>query len=634
VAQARSIQFELAQFEHLVETQRGHIVRVKGTWTSTARGELPHPTLLAGPDDAAVRVAPLPIPGQAPPATDGETPWLATYSIPKHLFEGTVAPRCRLQPAPEVLIDLPALDMPEPGTVTATRPPISASSMAAPAAEPPAPSAAAPAPAPAGKGFRDLLGSALRAHKRLIAAVAAVAVLGSLAGLALRSPTYRASSQLLVTPLPSDSSALQGLVRAGGDPAQTVDTAAALVGSHDAAVGTARKLGAGWSVQRVLDHVSVTPHGDSNVLDIEADADNGPDAARASTTFTLTALALRDAQLRRLADTALARATAARAAITDPTGAEAEALDVRIAELNRIKANGDPTLSLLKRAAVPLSADGLPVPAILVLGLIAGLILGAGAAVLYDLAGPGRIDSEGDIHALYPVPILTRLPALPRNVPAATAAPVREALRTLEVQLALAEGRHRALMVSSASSGDGKTTTAIGLALELAAAQRAVILVDLDLRKPDLANRLGVRVDRGIEDLLAGSAPLADVLTPVPGHHGVELLAPVGQTHLGTLDDVARQLPDIVEGATALADYVVIDSPPLGEVSDALTFAPTVDDLLLVCRLGRTRRSSFVAMRDLLRRVGHEPSGLIVIGGAGTSVPVSTYPVATGGVAP
>jgi Mrp family chromosome partitioning ATPase len=254
--------------------------------------------------------------------------------------------------------------------------------------------------------------------------------------------------------------------------------------------------------------------------------------------------------------------------------------------------------------------------------------------VLYDLAGPGRIDTEADIRALYPVPILTRLPALPRGVPAATAAPVREALRTLEVQLALADGRHRALMVSSASSGDGKTTTAIGLALELADSGRAVILVDLDLRKPELAERLGVRVDRGVEELLAGTAPLADVLTPVPGHQGVELLAPVGQTHLGTLDDVARQLPDIVEGATALADYVVIDSPPLGEVSDALTFAPTVDDLLLVCRLGRTRRSSFEAMRDLLRRVGHEPSGLIVIGGSGAPAPAAPYRVATGGVVP
>jgi Mrp family chromosome partitioning ATPase len=280
---------------------------------------------------------------------------------------------------------------------------------------------------------------------------------------------------------------------------------------------------------------------------------------------------------------------------------------------------------------VPRSPEGLPPAAIVILSLLAGLVLGIGVAVLYDLIGPGRIDTEDDVDALYPLPVLTRLPTLPRGAPTATAPPVREALRTLEVQLDLAPGRHRAVMVTSASSGDGKTTTALGFALELAAADHAVILVDLDLRKPDLAGRLGMTPERGIEDVLAGSMPLADALVPVDAHPGVQLLAPVGDTNLMTLDEVARHLPEIVEGATALADYVVLDTPPLGEVSDALTFSRAVDDLLVVCRLGRTRRGPFESMRELLGRVGVQPTGLVLIGAGGTGR--TSYPVATGGLA-
>jgi Mrp family chromosome partitioning ATPase len=119
----------------------------------------------------------------------------------------------------------------------------------------------------------------------------------------------------------------------------------------------------------------------------------------------------------------------------------------------------------------------------------------------------------------------------------------------------------------------------------------------------------------------------------VPNASGLELLSPVGPGELSTLEAVAAQLPDIVEGATALADYVVFDTPPVGEISDALTFARAVDDVLIVCRLGQTSRPSFESMRDQLERVGARPSGLVVIGGRAARS--SSYdPVATGGLVP
>ena len=622
MADAGTIDFELARFEHLVETQRGHIVRVGGTWSTPTPRELPHPTLLAGEREEVVRIAPLPIPGQQPPRADGESPWLATYSIPKHLFDEGRAPICRLQPAPDVIIDLPALmlpaaDSPEAHAILAGRPP---APLAAAAPVPDfAPEPSAPA-APA-TGIRELFLPAVRSHRRLVLAVVGVAVVVSALGLAIRSPTYRASARLLVTPLPRTEDVLEGLpeLRATGDPAQTVSTVARLVKSTDTAALAARRLGGSWTPDRVLRRVATTPQGDSNIVEVEAKADSARQAARIANTFARSAVDVRDRRLRALAGAALARANAQRAALTDSTTPDAQALDDRISALQRIQANGDPTVGLLQSAATPTHREGLPPWAIVLLSAIAGGVLGVAAAALLDLIGPGRIDTEEDLAALYPLPVLTRLPSLPRRAVTADAPQLREALRTLQVQLELESGRHRAIMVTSASTGDGKTTTALAFAHALAAAGREVIVVDLDLRKPDLARRLGVRPEKGLEHLVAGRLALADALLPVPSAPGLQLLSPVAQTDLSTLEAVARHLPDIVEGATALADYVVLDTPPVGEVSDALTFARSVDDLLIVCRIGQTRRPSFETMRDVLERVGTPPTGLVVIGGSGAA---------------
>src|SRR2546423_9315407 len=86
VAEAGTIDFELARFEHLVETQRGHIVRVAGTWATPEGPALPPPTLLSGEDEEALSAPPLPTPPQDPPRADSSLPSLATHSFSHHRF--------------------------------------------------------------------------------------------------------------------------------------------------------------------------------------------------------------------------------------------------------------------------------------------------------------------------------------------------------------------------------------------------------------------------------------------------------------------------------------------------------------------------------------------------------------------
>ncbi len=181
------------------------------------------------------------------------------------------------------------------------------------------------------------------------------------------------------------------------------------------------------------------------------------------------------------------------------TNTEAGAqLEDRINQLQNVGTGNDPTLSISQAAEVPTSPSGAGPLVILVLAAFAGLALGAAAAVLLELLDR-RIRDEDEALSILPLPVLARVPLQRRQLArvnptdAWTVAPaVREACRTLLLQLPPRnhEGG-RVLMVTSASTGDGKTTSAINLAATLAASGERVILLDLDLRKADVAAPTG-----------------------------------------------------------------------------------------------------------------------------------------------
>jgi len=83
------------------------------------------------------------------------------------------------------------------------------------------------------------------------------------------------------------------------------------------------------------------------------------------------------------------------------------------------------------------------------------------------------------------------------------------------------------------------------------------------------------------------------------------------------LEALSRRLPELLKQAKELADYVILDTAPLGEVSDALRLADEVDDLIIVSRPGHTMRANFEIMRDLLEQTGHEPLGYLLLGVTG-----------------
>ena len=294
----------------------------------------------------------------------------------------------------------------------------------------------------------------------------------------------------------------------------------------------------------------------------------------------------------------------------------------RINALEKVRVDGDPTLTLSQAATKPESPSGPPMAVIVLLAALAGFTLGSGGALLLELT-ERRIRNEDETVALYPLPVLARIPLLKSSqlrgrqasgwhmLPA-----VREAFRTLMIQLGPhPEGRAHVVMVTSASTGDGKTTSAVNLAAAAAASGDPVILLDFDLRKPDVGRTLGVQPGTELTGLLQPDTQLRDLLSPAPGLPALSVLTTtVAEGDVALVEALSRRLPELIADARELCNYVVIDTAPIGEISDALRLVSDVDSIIVVTKPGNTNRANFEMMRDLLERTAYTPAGFLVIG--------------------
>jgi capsular exopolysaccharide synthesis family protein len=455
---------------------------------------------------------------------------------------------------------------------------------------------------------------AARAHVKLIATVTVVCVAACFAWLHVRSETYQASAQVLVTPL-ADSGNYTGLpvLNNSVDPTRVLQTAASIISSSQAGETAAKSAGVATSV---TDRVTVEPQGESDVLSVTAKADTGDKAVKIANDYAKAALDIRHASLQRAVASSIKDLQARQAALGSTTSASATELASELTDLQRIQDGQDPNFSLLQPASEG-TLSGASSKMLLALSLIAGLLIGLLAAVVIEYLNR-QVRDEDELLAIYPLPILARVPPLPlsaRSVTTPEMVPARvlEAFRTLQVQIEGDRPARRTVMFTSPSVADGKTTSAVNFSLTLVRAGARVVLLDLDLRKPDLSSRFGVESD--LMELFRSDATLDDVLRPAPGAPGLRIMsAQVRHDVTPLLEAIQRRIPELIQRAHEVADYVVIDTAPLGEVSDALRIASVVDDVLLVVRPGHTDRSHLERTREILENTGHRPSGLVVVG--------------------
>jgi capsular exopolysaccharide synthesis family protein len=195
----------------------------------------------------------------------------------------------------------------------------------------------------------------------------------------------------------------------------------------------------------------------------------------------------------------------------------------------------------------------------------------------------------------------------------APVSPAAEAYRYLRARLRplLGSDSHdggAVLLVAGARAQEGRTSVAINLATAIANAGKAVILVDADLRHPSLSERFQVDGRPGMAELLAGRASPEEVAVPtdVPGLR----LVSAGRVRPSADTFGVTRLRRALAGMRATADVVIVDSPPVLTVSDAITLASVSDLVAVVADLRRTCRGDVRAAGQQIRAAG--PQTIVV----------------------
>ncbi len=275
-------------------------------------------------------------------------------------------------------------------------------------------------------------------------------------------------------------------------------------------------------------------------------------------------------------------------------------------------------LTRVKQADVSSNPVTPNVPINVAIGLVAGLVIGIGVALLRH-ALDNRVRSERDVEAISPAPVLggiafdSKAPKRPLIVQDDPRSPRAEAFRTLRTNLQFidAGGGARSFVVTSAIESEGKSSTASNLAIALDNAGHKVIVVDADLRRPKLAQYMGIEGAVGLTDLLIGRADMEDAVQQW-GRGGLHVL-PAGSVPpnpselLGSaaMHSLVRRLEDEF-------DYVLFDAPPLLPVTDAAVLSKSAGGAIVAVAAGKTHRAQLSAAVTALDNVGARLYGFVL----------------------
>jgi capsular exopolysaccharide synthesis family protein len=272
------------------------------------------------------------------------------------------------------------------------------------------------------------------------------------------------------------------------------------------------------------------------------------------------------------------------------------------------------------------------------LAFLFSTLLAVGFAILTDLLDSSVRDPE-QVHTLFQTDVLGSLPmvktwrrslvstlsggssstALARREDAAVAAPDRtvtgfeEAVRTLRNSILLGsfDRRLRSLMITSATPAEGKTTTAVHLAIAHAQQKHKTLLIDCDLRRPGVHTKLGINPETGLAAVLQNGMQWREKLVKLPDLDDLDIL-PTGFSSRRAADLIGRRLPEILEDAGNEYDLIVVDSPPILGFPEPLQMAAAVDGVVVVARAGETSRKTVGSALNTLQRVRANVVGLVL----------------------
>jgi capsular exopolysaccharide synthesis family protein len=275
-----------------------------------------------------------------------------------------------------------------------------------------------------------------------------------------------------------------------------------------------------------------------------------------------------------------------------------ELATVATEELSPPRADGTDAVRVttVAPAEVPEKASSPHVFQNLVLGVALGLLLGFGLAVLRQVLDT-KVRKEEDVRSLTTRPILGVIaydhevpghPVILRDEPLAVPAEEIRRLRT-NLQFIDVASRPKSIVISSSIPEEGESTIAINLAVSLADTGARVVLIDADLRRPSVAQYVGIEGNVGLTTVLIGRADVEDVVQSL-GTSSLDILA-AGQLPPNPSELLGSPaMAGLLDRLTATYDMVLLDSPPLLPVTDAAVLSKLAGGVLLVVGAGKIRR--------------------------------------------
>jgi capsular exopolysaccharide synthesis family protein len=386
----------------------------------------------------------------------------------------------------------------------------------------------------------------------------------------------------------------------------------------------------GLTEAQISKSVRVRADGNSDLVAITARRPTPDAAAALANEYATEYVAFRrDADRTKILQAAeLVRRQQARLGASERDRKEADALAERGSQLQTLAAVQTGNAEIVERAEPPsLSSPAAPHPKrSAIVGGALGLMVGLGLTLLLSRLDH-RLREANEVGALLGVPLLTEVPTdrrLAARPSPGWIADAPEAFRLLRTTLryfSLGDESVTTILVTSAVPGEGKTTSSRSLAVAAASDGDSVLLVEADLRRPRMLADLG-DTSAGLAPLLAGLTSFEQAVTSMTVRRHDE--AGVG----GRLDVLAagecppnplqllqsKRMQDLLQDVRRRYDLVVIDSPAINAVADALALVRDVDGVVVVTRLGRTTRGDVHTLRRHLDNVAANVLGVVING--------------------
>lgn len=421
----------------------------------------------------------------------------------------------------------------------------------------------------------------LRKRWASILLITACGLAVSLGASLVATPVYSAGSQVFVSVQGSDSTT--DLLQGSNFTVRQVKSYTELVDSPRVLQPVVEELGLAVDASELAERVTARSPLDTVLINISADSESPQLAAE----------------------------------IADATAASLARV---VAELETPRAGGESpvVISTVRPADVPIEPASPDVPVNLALGLLAGLGAGTVVAVLRELLDT-RIRTLEDVEASVDASVIgvirhepgaTKHPLIVQEPPQSIRAEAFRRLRT-NLQFVAVEDDVNTIVLTSALPGEGKSTTAVNLAIALADAGQRVVLVDADLRRPSIAAYTGVERSVGLTTVLIGRAGLDDVVQPW-GNGNLDVIA-AGQVPPNPSELLgSTKMAALMEELAARYDTVLVDTPPLLPVTDGAILARLLGGAVVVVGAGTIHKPQLKDALDMLSTVSARVRGLVV----------------------